>query len=57
MDYGEDWRACRKMAHHEFRASPFTKYRPVLLKNAHDLLRRLSSGRRDGPRIPYHLKQ
>ncbi|KAI0772489.1 cytochrome P450 [Trametes elegans] len=45
MEYGEDWRECRKMTHHEFHAKSFEKYRPVLLKNTHDFLRRIASQR------------
>ena len=55
MDYGEDWRVCRKMTHHEFNATSFKKYRPVLVRHAHDLLRRLANG--GGDRLPVHLKQ
>ncbi|KAI0354173.1 cytochrome P450 [Trametes cingulata] len=53
MTYGSDWRECRKMTHSEFHPGPFKKYRPILLKNTHDLLRRLSSGR---DTVPGHLK-
>ncbi|RPD77315.1 cytochrome P450 [Lentinus tigrinus ALCF2SS1-7] len=54
MDYGEDWRVCRKMTHQEFHATPFKKYRPVLAKHAYDLVRRLASD--CGARVPAHLK-
>ncbi|CDO68067.1 hypothetical protein BN946_scf184347.g4 [Trametes cinnabarina] len=37
--------ASRKMTHRELHTGPMNKYRPVLLNNAHDFLRRLSSGR------------
>ncbi|KAI0369518.1 cytochrome P450 [Pilatotrama ljubarskyi] len=53
MTYGAEWRECRKMTHTEFHAGPFKKYRPILLKNTHDLLRRLASGRGT---VPMHLK-
>ncbi|KAI0673216.1 cytochrome P450 [Trametes maxima] len=53
MEYGEDWRQCRKMTHLDFHAGAFKKYRPILLKNARDFLRRLASGRGT---VPNHLK-
>ena len=55
MDYNDDWRACRKMTHREFREDAFKKYRPVLAKHALDLVRRVATER--GARIPVHLKQ
>ncbi|KAI8996287.1 cytochrome P450 [Trametes punicea] len=54
MAYGDDWRECRKMTHRELHAGPVKQYRPVLLENAHDFLRRLASGR--GTLLPVHLK-
>ncbi|RDX49720.1 cytochrome P450 [Lentinus brumalis] len=54
MDYGEDWRMCRKMTHQEFHATPFKKYRPILAKEAYNLVRRLVNDR--GFRVPVHLK-
>ncbi|KAI0659510.1 cytochrome P450 [Cubamyces menziesii] len=53
MEYGENWRECRKMTHREFHAAPFKQYRPILYRNACDFLRRLRSGRGT---VPGHLK-
>ncbi|OSD00712.1 cytochrome P450 [Trametes coccinea BRFM310] len=53
MQYGDDWRECRKMTHRELHPGALTKYRPVLLKNAHGFLARLASGR---GAVPAHLK-
>ena len=55
MDYGEDWRACRKMTHHVFHGTSFEKYRPVLTRRAHEFIGRIV--KEGGARIPVHLKQ
>ena len=55
MDYNDDWRVCRKMTHQEFHATTFKKYRPVLIKHAYNLVRRLAGGQ--GARLHAHLKQ
>ncbi|KAM5540993.1 hypothetical protein V8D89_005304 [Ganoderma adspersum] len=54
MDYGEEWRVCRKMTHHEFRATPFKKYRYILVHHAHDLVRRMT--KESVARVSFHLK-
>lgn len=55
MDYGEEWRISRKMTHHEFHATAFKKYRPILVQNAHDLVRRVTRGPMTD--VSVHLKQ
>ncbi|KAI0774839.1 cytochrome P450 [Trametes elegans] len=45
MQYDEAWRECRKMTYREFHPTPFEKYRSVLEKNAHGLLRRPATRR------------
>ncbi len=55
MDYGEDWRVCRRMARLDFHSASFAKYRPTLRKHAHEFVRRL--GEEHGARLPVHLKQ
>ena len=55
MDYGEDWRVCRKMTHHEFNATTFTKYRPILAHQAQELVRRLA--REPVAHLAVYLKQ
>ena len=42
MDYGEEWRVCRKMMHHEFHATAFKKYRPVLTQHAREFIQRVT---------------
>ncbi|KAI1785432.1 cytochrome P450 [Ganoderma leucocontextum] len=54
MDYGEDWRVCRKMTHHEFHATASKKYRPILAQHAHEFVRRLT--KESVARVPVHLK-
>ena len=55
MDYGEDWRVCRKMTRHEFNATTFTKYRPILAHQAQELVRRLA--REPVAHLAVYLKQ
>ncbi|KAI1785253.1 cytochrome P450 [Ganoderma leucocontextum] len=54
MDYGEDWRVCRKMTHHEFHATAFKKYRPILAQHAHEFVCQLT--KESVARVPVHLK-
>ncbi|TBU22643.1 cytochrome P450 [Dichomitus squalens] len=42
MDYGDDWRVCRKMTHHEYHATSFQKYRPILARRAYEHIHRLT---------------
>ena len=55
MDYGDDWRTCRKMTYHEFHTTPVKKYRPVLTRHAHHLVSQLT--KESVARVPVHLKQ
>ncbi|KAI0793833.1 cytochrome P450 [Fomes fomentarius] len=54
MDYGEDWRVCRKMARLDFHSASFAKYRPTLRNHVHQFVRRLAE--EHGARLPVHLK-
>ncbi|TBU52418.1 cytochrome P450 [Dichomitus squalens] len=51
MDYGDDWRVCRKMAHHEFHATSFQKHRPILARRAYEFIHRLTEEGRDRANI------
>ena len=55
LDYGEDWRICRKMTHREFNATTFTKYRPILAYQAQELVGRLA--RESVTHVAIHLKR
>ena len=49
----------RKMAHHEFHASAFKKYHPILARSALDLVRRLTmaTDKESDVRVRGHVKQ
>lgn len=42
MEYGDKWRAHRRMFHQQFTSSVLPRYHPILKKEVHELLRLLA---------------